>query len=222
VITDGNLYLHQAQIGPMENFVYILADLNTRKCAVIDPAWDIDYFITHIKAQEFELESIFLTHGHGDHINGVEDLLKFKNVPVYLHSNCLYQPPPSTTISYTDPIINQDDKKTINRKVPLGELALTVIPTPGHSPGGQCFLYNKTLIAGDTTFINGCGHCRLQGANINQLFQSIQLLKSLGDDINIYPGHDYGPTGTDTIGNQKKTNPFFTNSQDKFTELRKG
>ncbi|RAP38831.1 hypothetical protein DID80_01875 [Candidatus Marinamargulisbacteria bacterium SCGC AAA071-K20] len=230
MISDNGLYLHQAQIGPMDNFVYILADLKTRKCAVVDPAWDVDYFLTHIKAQNFELEAIFLTHGHGDHINGVEDILKFKNVPVYLSSKCLYHPPSYAKVHYTDDIPETDDtvepSKTDNKKntyntVPLGNLELTVIPTPGHSPGGQCFLYKKTLISGDTVFVNGCGHCRLEGASVSLLYDAIQLIKTLDDDIIIYPGHDYGPTGTDTIGKQKKTNPYFTNNFAKFTQMRK-
>ena len=226
MITDGDLYLHQAQIGPMDNFVYILADLNTRQCAVVDPAWDVDYFITHIRAQEYELESIFLTHGHGDHVNGIDDILKFKQVPIYLSSLCFYRPASHVTIKHTNmspkttSTTPSNTKNTPYPTLSLGNLNLTVIPTPGHSPGGQCFLFNKTLIAGDTIFIDGCGNCHSPGANVTSLYNSIQTIKTLGDDIIIYPGHDYGPTPTDTIGNQKKTNPYFTDDLSTVTKLR--
>ena len=222
MIIDKDLYIHQVQLGPMDNFLYILADLKTKKCVVVDPAWNIDYLITHIKGQEFELEAIYLTHGHPDHVNGVSDLLIFKNVPIYLSSRCIYTPPSYAKLIHTNSELKiNDNKEEINlHEIPLGSLRITVIPAPGHSPGGQCFLYNKTLIAGDTVFIDGCGHCRLPGSNVSLLFDSIQKIKNLDDDITIFPGHDYGKKATDTIGNQKKTNPYFTNNYTTFKKLR--
>ena len=91
----------------------------------------------------------------------------------------------------------------------LGELTFDVFHTPGHSPGGVCFKYGDDMIVGDTLFVDGCGRCDLPQSDVNAMYDSIHgVLMKLPDSTVIYPGHNYGPTPTDTIGNQKKTNRF--------------
>jgi glyoxylase-like metal-dependent hydrolase (beta-lactamase superfamily II) len=106
----------------------------------------------------------------------------------------------------------------------LGALHFNVLHTPGHSPGGQCFLCENHLIAGDTLFIDGCGRCDLTGSDVEAMYHSIHgKLMALPDDTIIYPGHNYGPTPTDTLGNQKRTNRFLrATGKDDFIRERMG
>jgi glyoxylase-like metal-dependent hydrolase (beta-lactamase superfamily II) len=89
----------------------------------------------------------------------------------------------------------------------IGDIDVKVLHTPGHTPGGICLLVtDRYLLTGDTLFINECGRCDLPGSSIEAMFHSLKMLGSLPDDIIVYPGHDYGPIPSDTLGNQKRTN----------------
>jgi hydroxyacylglutathione hydrolase len=188
-------------IGPMDNIVYIVSDTHTKECLVIDPAWDVPQLIHHIKTHQLTLKSILLTHGHHDHTNGLDDLLAYRSVPVYLSQQEAVHLTPLTP--HLVPIENQ-------HQLSLGTLTITAYTTPGHTPGGLCYQIDSHLFTGDTLFVDGCGRCDLESSDVNQMYDSLQWIKSLSDNIMIYPGHNYGDTSTDTIGSQKKQNRFLT------------
>ena len=96
----------------------------------------------------------------------------------------------------------------------MGSIEIELIHTPGHTPGSQCFSVKSNhdaplLVAGDTLFINGCGRCDLPGGNVDQMFDTIynKLMKMPSETV-IFPGHNYAEKVSDTLENQKKTNPF--------------
>ncbi|RAP33117.1 hypothetical protein DID77_03615 [Candidatus Marinamargulisbacteria bacterium SCGC AG-439-L15] len=206
--------IYQYQLGPMDNFLYILVDDATKLAAVVDPAWDVSFLCKELDRLGCVLDKVLLTHGHHDHINGLNDLLSTHAVPVYLskyESGALTPEVPS--------LIGCDD----NDDIPLGDSLIKVMHTPGHSPGCQCFLVGNDLISGDTLFINGCGRADLGGSDPHALYQSLERLKKLPDDTTVYPGHDYGDRPVDTIGEQKTTNPYLLAETEKvFLRKRMG
>ncbi|MGE4169717.1 MAG: MBL fold metallo-hydrolase [Candidatus Margulisiibacteriota bacterium] len=194
-----SIIIKQLELGPMENNIYVVWDSITKEAVVIDPAWDVPAILQFIQDEALILSKVLLTHGHYDHVNGLPGLLKEIPVPVYLseHEIEVYRP--------NCPLIDLKDGDTI----PLGESAFKVIHTPGHTPGCVCFWIENNLISGDTLFIGAAGRCDLQGGDEATLFESFNKLLRLPDDLVVYPGHKYNVKKTDTLGNQKRTNPFF-------------
>jgi len=103
----------------------------------------------------------------------------------------------------------------------LGEMTLTFLHTPGHTPGGLCVLINnESLLTGDTLFIGNCGRTDLEGGDFEAMYQTLQRIKKLPDHIIIYPGHNYGDKPFDWLGNQKTTNPcLIAENLDEFSKI---
>jgi glyoxylase-like metal-dependent hydrolase (beta-lactamase superfamily II) len=94
-------------------------------------------------------------------------------------------------------------------RIQLGEIEVETIHTPGHTPGSQCFLLGNRLVAGDTLFVRGCGRVDLPGGDPEQMYFSLtQRLARLPDDTVLYPGHDYGPAPTSTLGEEREANLY--------------
>ncbi|OGX06759.1 MAG: hypothetical protein A2Z88_10945 [Omnitrophica WOR_2 bacterium GWA2_47_8] len=215
-MTKGkNLILEQMGNGPMDNFQYFLGDHRTNEIAVTDPAWDIDYLRSQAKKKGYKISAIFLTHGHHDHTNGLDNLLSTHDVPVYISKNehPLYMPKCKN--------LTQIENHT---KLKIGGIEFQCLFTPGHSPGCQVFLHGNTLISGDTLFIDGCGRCDLPGSSPKDMYNSLyNVIMQLPDPTVIYPGHDYGPTPFATVKEQKETNPYLQcSSLEEFLQERMG
>lgn len=203
--TNSTLVIHQEQLGAHDNFIYVLADQTTGEAVVVDPAWDVPAIIALLEDHGYTLAAVWLTHGHGDHTNGVSALVDRYDVPVYLSGAMPAGWRPVFDAGERAAIIEFHDGDTLQ----VGGCAFRVLHTPGHSPDGSCFLHGNQLIAGDTLFIDGCGRCDLPDSDVNAMFDSIHgRLMLLPDDTVIYPGHDYGDRPCDTLANQKQSNRF--------------
>ncbi|MBF0511078.1 MAG: MBL fold metallo-hydrolase [Candidatus Omnitrophica bacterium] len=194
------LYIQQYEIGPINNFVYLLGDPQTKEMVIIDPAWDIDFLSQEAKRLGYKITGAFLSHAHPDHLNGLHKLVSLYHVPVYISK-------------YELPIMRPAIKGLIDvkdkDKLSIGQISVDVLHTPGHSPGCQCFLVKNQLFTGDVLFIDGCGRCDLPGSDPKAMYNSLyNILMKLPDETIIYPGHHYGPIPSDTMGHQKKTNPY--------------
>jgi hydroxyacylglutathione hydrolase len=210
----ASLYFKQLQLGPMQNFVYLVGDTVTRQAAVIDAAWDVDRIIDVAAQDDMKLTAALVTHFHPDHLGGnmmghrivgAADLLE-RNVPlkVYLHK---------TEASYANQIAGLSDSDIVavesGDELKLGELPVKFIHTPGHTPGSQCFLVGGCLVSGDTLFIGSCGRVDLPGSDPSQLYDSlVNKLRRLPDDTVLYPGHDYADRPSSTIGEEKRRNMY--------------
>lgn len=192
--------LHQTEIGPMKNYIYIIVDKETSKAIVIDPAWDVPQIKEILDKEGYHLEGIFITHGHPDHTNGITKLLNTKDVPVYVSEH---------EASFYKPI--HDNIKGIKPSavITLGKTDIQCLHTPGHTPGSQCFLVQNHLISGDTLFLDGCGRCDLPGGNAEQMYHTLyNILMKLPPQTIIFPGHNYHHKKKDSLSEQKKTNPY--------------
>ena len=210
---EEKLYLRQAQIGPMANYVYIFGDAATHKAAVVDPAWDIDAICDFVEKEGYDIDKILITHYHQDHlgghmmgqsIEGSADMLKRVKAKVYVNKHEAEGVKKVAGLSDSD-LVKVDAGDVFK----VGDIDVKFLHTPGHTPGSQCFLVAGNLIAGDTLFINSCGRVDLPGSDPEAMYHSLnQTLKNLDDSTVVYPGHAYSNESSSTIGKQKRTNMY--------------
>lgn len=209
---ENELIIEQIEIGPMANFTYLVGSRSTREVVIVDPAWDIDGLLKHIEEREYQLVAALATHYHPDHIGGgmrghniagVADLLERQPMKIYAHKHEADGVKKVTGLSDTD-LAKVDSGDTLK----LGDVEIEFLHTPGHTPGSQCFRVKNTLVSGDTLFIDGCGRVDLPGSDADQMYQSLQKLKSLPDDTLLLPGHNYGAVPNATLGETKRLNAY--------------
>src|SRR2546425_369461 len=170
------IYLKQMELGPMQNFVYLVGDPETRECVVVDPAWEIDTIVGTAEADGMTITDALVTHTHQDHVGGsleswgmpgripgLEELLGRVKAKVRVHK--AEREFLKGLGSDLAPVDNHDTLK-------VGRLTLTFLHTPGHTPGSQCFLVDGRLISGDTLFIGSCGRTDLPGGAPREKYYS--------------------------------------------------
>ncbi|HWQ68534.1 MAG TPA: MBL fold metallo-hydrolase, partial [Patescibacteria group bacterium] len=144
------LYLKQMELGEMANYVYLIGSNKTKEAAVIDPAWEIEKIVELAAVDEMKLTHILITHSHPDHvggklfnlqIQGVAELLERVDAKVVVHKA---EADRLTPLAGSN-IMRVDHGDTLN----LGDITVTIIHTPGHTPGSQCFLVRDRLVTGD-------------------------------------------------------------------------
>jgi hydroxyacylglutathione hydrolase len=211
-VSDATVYLRQMELGPMQNFVYLVGDPVARECVVVDPAWEIDTIVETAERDGMRLVGALVTHTHQDHVGGsleswgmpgripgVEDLLERVPLKVYVH-----KAEREFLRGFGSDLVQVDNHDTLK----VGQLTLTFMHTPGHTPGSQCFLVGNRLVSGDTLFIGSCGRTDLPGSDPTEMYYSLtQRLAALPDDTVLLPGHNYGGPSS-TIGDEKRQNPF--------------
>lgn len=193
------LYLQQFEVGLMQNFVYLIGDPSTREALIVDPGWEVDRILKQLVQDDYKPSKLFLTHSHFDHINGVEEIVRATDAQVFVHKK------EETAI----PIEKTNRKITEGgAEIPLGPLKLTILHTPGHTPGSQCITIGDRLITGDTLFIGGCGRCDLPGGDAELMYKSLTRLRGMDERFVIHPGHNYAPQPTALLQDEKTYNPF--------------
>jgi glyoxylase-like metal-dependent hydrolase (beta-lactamase superfamily II) len=205
---SSSLYLKQLSVGPMENFQYLAGDKASKECFAVDPGWDADAAIEAAQKDGMKITGVLLTHTHYDHANAVEALIRKTGGKIYVH-----QAESGFLKGDRYPIVKTRDGDEIS----IGTVKIVCLHTPGHTPGSQCFLVSdgilpeapKYLLTGDTLFIGACGRCDFEGSDPKEMYASLQKLARLGDDVIVLPGHFYSDEPASTIGNEKKTNPYY-------------
>lgn len=192
--------IHALALGPMENFVYLIADRATGGAAVVDPAWDVSKIIELAERQELTITDILLTHSHHDHVNGLETMLDHYDARLHL----LKPEADFWNRSLVRPKLHDGGDR-----IALGETQFEVLHTPGHTPGSACYRVGNDLITGDTLFVFGCGRCDMSGGDPEQMYSTLKHMKeNLSPDTVIHPGHNYGERPTSSLREQAEGNPF--------------
>lgn len=185
----------------MENFVYFIGDAKTREALVVDPAWEVDTILRHAAEDDVKITGALITHHHYDHTNGIEDLLAEHDIPIYMHKKDIpyleFKPP--ANLKPTEG----------GERIKVGGVEITLIHTPGHTPGSQCFHVHDNLVSGDTLFIGACGRCDFPGSSPEEMYKSLhQRLGKLPDQTLLFPGHNYAAQPSSTMGKERQTNPY--------------
>lgn len=175
-----------------DNFSYIIADDVSEEVAVVDPSFNGEEIIRLIRSQNLNVRYIINTHSHRDHVADNGDIKTSFGAEVIAHN-----------LAKIDKNIGVVDGSVIK----LGALTVHVIHTPGHSADSICLLFNNKLLTGDTLFVGDCGRTDLPGGSAEDMYNSLfHKLMKLNDDVEVYPGHDYGTKPHSTIGDEKRTN----------------
>jgi hydroxyacylglutathione hydrolase len=176
-----------------DNFSYIIADEVKREAAVVDPSYNAGVISSVIKAENLKLVYIIDTHGHSDHTAGNQELRSIFGAKIAAHKQSR---------------VNADIKVDEGEIISIGSISIKVIYTPGHTPDSICLLVdNQKLLTGDTLFVGECGRTDLPGGNSKSMYNSLlNKIAKLNDNIEVYPGHDYGSKSYSTIGEEKREN----------------
>jgi len=150
------IYFMQLELGPMQNYVYLLGDPNTHEAAVVDAAWDVDAIVRTAEADGYRITKDLVTHFHPDHLGGslmghqiigAAELTARVPAKVYIHKAELPFVHRVTGLSPSDLVAVEGGDE-----VQVGQLKVKFLHTPGHTPGSQCFLVGNALVSGDTLF----------------------------------------------------------------------
>jgi glyoxylase-like metal-dependent hydrolase (beta-lactamase superfamily II) len=209
---DDELFVEQIEIGPMQNFVYVIGSRSTREVAIVDPAWDIDGLLEHVEKQDLKPVAALITHYHPDHcgggmrghqIPGVAELIGKRDLKVYANRKEAAGLKRVTGLADND-IVQVDS----GDKFRVGPIEIEFLHTPGHTPGSQCFRIKNTLVSGDTLFIEGCGRVDLPGSNPDEMYESLKRLAALPEETILLPGHNYSSVPRATLAETRAINGY--------------
>lgn len=197
--------------GPLAVNSYVVTDEKTKKTFIVDPGGHNQNMVNYIRENKLEVEMIVLTHGHGDHLGGVPDLMReFSGVKLIagIHDKALLEDPNlnmSTMVQGYPIAVSADHYVSDGEILKVGEMELNVLHTPGHTPGGICIMVENYLFSGDTLFEQSIGRTDFPGSSYQAIVKAIrEKLFVLPDETTVLPGH-MGPT---SIGFEKENNPF--------------
>jgi glyoxylase-like metal-dependent hydrolase (beta-lactamase superfamily II) len=208
------MHIQRFSVNPFAENTYVL--LEGSEAVVIDPGFlypaEYEKFYNLLSSNNVSLKAIILTHAHIDHILGVQTIHNRYDVPAFLHDDDRYfwdnfQTQASMFGLEVNPFTFEPESLRASKNWEIGNFILEVRHTPGHAPGHVIFYIEdeKTLIGGDTVFLESIGRTDLYKGNYQILEKSIrEQIYTLPDDTKILPGH--GPETT--VGHEKKYNPF--------------
>jgi len=201
------MIFHQIEAGGDRNFAYLMADKERGAAALFDPPPHASLYLGLVQEQGLEVAYIVATHGHGDHVWGIAEAKKRTGGRI---------------VACERSSVNADIRVRDGGTLPLGSMTLTFIHTPGHTDDSMCVLGENKLVTGDTLFVGKVGGTGF-GEDARQEYESLhRKLMTLDNDIEVWPGHDYGVKPSSTIGHERSTNPFLLrDSFESFLELKK-
>lgn len=195
--------------GVFQANCYIIGDEKSGLGVIIDPGGDAEGILRQCESMKLDIKFIILTHGHGDHVGAVHDIKAATDAKILMNKSDEYlvmggnkalMPILSGTKQFeVDEYINEGDI------LEAGKLKISVIKTPGHTPGGVTLKIDDTLFTGDTLFKGSIGRTDFEFGSYEEIIDSINnKLMVYNDNTKVYPGH--GPSTT--IGYERKFNPF--------------
>jgi hydroxyacylglutathione hydrolase len=188
------MIVRQLEVGFMDNFSYLVGCETSRQAMVIDPAGDAQEIVALAGSLGLTIVLIVNTHGHGDHTAGNAGLKALTGAQIVIHE------------LDADGYPSADRRLSDETSLQLGDISFDVLHTPGHTPGGICLYAEGHLFTGDTLFVGDSGRTDLKGGHRPTLGASIRRLMRLPEETIVWPGHDYGPTPSSTLGWEKRHN----------------
>jgi len=186
------MIFQQVPVGTFQNFSYIIGDPDTKKAALVDPAWEVDRLLSQCQNAGLSVSHVINTHSHHDHVEGNDAVVERTHAKVVAHQSS----PVRKDLSVKD-----------GDAIEVGSLRIKAIHTPGHCSDHICLLVEGKVLTGDTLFVGECGRTDLVGGDAGAMYDSLfNKLMILDDSIEVYPGHDYGRKRSSTIGEERRTN----------------
>jgi len=222
-VTEDRLYFRQLLAGSdiagndavarqMVNYVYLIGDRETGQALAVDPAYAPGELLDILRKDGMRLTGVLATHYHADHVGGdlfghrivgITELLEQTDVPIHVQRDEASWIESTTGVGRESLVTHASDDL-----IPVGEIGVRLIHTPGHTPGSQCFLVEGRLVAGDTLFLEGCGRTDLPGSDPEQMYDSlVNRLAKLPDNTVVYPGHRYSAAPSASLAETKRQNP---------------
>lgn len=204
-------------VGTLCTNCYVVGCTETREAIIVDPGFNTDTeaktVLKEINQRELRVKYIVNTHGHPDHTAGNGIMKKLTGAPVLIHE---YDAPMLTdaaknlsmlfglrtpSLPPADQLLHDGDI------IKVGNVALRVLHTPGHSRGSISLLGDDAVFTGDTLFAGSIGRTDFPDSSYEEIIRSLKKLATLPDHVKVYPGH----YPTSTIGEEKRSNPFLRN-----------
>ena len=187
------MLVEQFRMGGDRNLGYLIADERTRLAAVVDASYSPERIVEFARDRGYEIRYVFSTHDHHDHTNGNRTMQELTGVQALLFGD----QDPETGIKIVD-----------GAKLPLGDLEVVILHTPGHTRDGICILIGDAVFTGDTLFVGKVGGTDFEDGARTEYASLHEKLLSLPAKTRVFPGHDVGVAPTSTIAHERGTNPF--------------
>ncbi len=196
----------QVLVKMLRNFAYLIGDEKTALAAVVDPAGAVERILSLAQDNGLRIIYVINTHSHSDHISGSRELADATGAKIVMHKK-------AGAMKH----LAVEDGDVIS----VGELKIKIMYTPGHSPDAISLLVEDKILTGDTLFIGECGRTDLPGGSSEELYDSLfSKLVKLDDELEVYPGHDYGDKPYSKLGYEKKHNyTLKPRSKDEFVKF---
>lgn len=201
--------IHKLNLGPLGTNCY-LAETAPGRCVAFDIGGEGGVLLDYLKTNALRLTKILLTHGHFDHIGGVEEVRRATGAEVYIHE--FDAPMLSGEELSLNSQMNFDPLNTVELYTVVrgdcyindADCSFRVLHTPGHTKGSVCYICDDVIFTGDTLFCKSIGRTDFPGGNPYSMKESLIQLLELEGDYRIYPGH----TGQTTMSQEKRYNPY--------------
>ena len=198
----------------MVNFAYVVGDRQTGEALLVDPAYRPDELVDLVERDDMRVTGVLATHYHADHVGGslagqheiagIVELLERFDVPIHVQADEVEWVTKRTGVG-EDSLVAHAPGDVVS----VGQFDVTLIHTPGHTPGSQCLLVNGRLISGDTLFLDGCGRTDLPGSDPTEMYRTLtQRLAGVSDDTVLFPGHLYSADPSAPMGEVRRHNQY--------------
>jgi len=196
----------------MRNFTYALGDRESGEAVLVDPAYRPSELVNIVEADGLRVVGAIATHYHPDHVGGtlmgeqhiagIAEMQVTSRVPVHVQAEEVEWVKARTGVG-DDVLVVHHDRDVVK----IGALEITLLLTPGHTPGSQCLIVEGCLLSGDTLFIDGCGRTDFPGGDAREMYKSLsERLAVVSDETVLFPGHLYSPEASLTMGDVRARN----------------